>query len=181
MIKLLEQGAFDGVLPIECQGTRLRGLDLGPIWAILPKPGQGAAASEALSATHGLPFPAPGTSARVGGIEALWFGRDQALLIGAVPSEALHATCAVIDQSDGWAVADLDGDLAEPALARLVPIDLDARVFGIGQTARTQAGHMALSITRTGPQAFRLMVFRSMAQTLVHELSGAMTRVAARG
>lgn len=41
-------------------------------------------------------------------------------------------------------------------------------------------GHMSVSITRTGPAAFRILAFRSMARTAVHELSRAMESVAAQ-
>jgi len=40
---------------------------------------------------------------------------------------------------------------------------------------------MNMSLTRTGTETVEIMVFRSMAQTAVHELTQAMTGVAARG
>jgi sarcosine oxidase subunit gamma len=40
---------------------------------------------------------------------------------------------------------------------------------------------MMASITRIGAQSFQIMVFRSMARTLVHDLKTAMEAVAARG
>jgi sarcosine oxidase gamma subunit len=39
---------------------------------------------------------------------------------------------------------------------------------------------MAASITRLGDEAYQIMVFRSMAQTLVHEVKIAIGRVVAQ-
>jgi heterotetrameric sarcosine oxidase gamma subunit len=52
--------------------------------------------------------------------------------------------------------------------------------FAVGATARTQLGHMNASITRTGDDTFLIAVFRSMAATLVHDLTTALEAVAAR-
>ena len=88
---------------------------------------------------------------------------------------------AVIDQSDAWASVVLRGSSAVDVLARLVPTDLRPTVFGAGATARTLVGHMSVSITRTEADAFLILVFRSMAQTLIEEITEAMEAVAARG
>ena len=84
------------------------------------------------------------------------------------------------DQSDGWAVMRLEGAGARDVLARLCPLDLRAPVFKRGHTARSLLGHMNASITRVGVNAFEIMVFRSMANTAVHELNEAMKSVAAQ-
>ena len=88
---------------------------------------------------------------------------------------------ALVDQSDAWAVVRLEGEGAEDVLARLVPVDLRLVSFPMGATARSKIGHMSGSVTRVGEDAFWLMVFRSMAETLVHDLKSAMEAVAARG
>ena len=75
---------------------------------------------------------------------------------------------------------DLTGPGAADALARLVPVDLRIPAFAPGACCRTQLGHMMTLIHRSGPDAFRLFVFRSMAATAVHELHAAMRAVAAR-
>ena len=66
-------------------------------------------------------------------------------------------------------------------MARLVPVDLRPQVFKRGHTARTELQHMMASITRVGPKTLQIMVFRSFADTLVHDLKRAMEAVAARG
>jgi sarcosine oxidase subunit gamma len=60
-------------------------------------------------------------------------------------------------------------------------VDLRPQVFKRGHTLRTELKHMMASITRIGAQSFQIMVFRSMARTLVHDLKTAMEAVAARG
>ncbi len=111
----------------------------------------------------------------------MWFGRDLVLLIGPEPHGSLARHAAIVDQSDAWAVVRLQGAGAEAVLARLVPVDLRAAHFKRGHTLRSQLQHMNVSITRVAADAFQIMAFRSMAQTLVHDLKTAMEGVAARG
>ncbi len=66
------------------------------------------------------------------------------------------------------------------ALARLVPIDLRARVFAPGHVARTGLGHMMAVLRRLSADTVEVMVFRSMAATAVHEITVAMQSVTAR-
>ncbi|HAC48631.1 MAG TPA: sarcosine oxidase subunit gamma, partial [Sulfitobacter sp.] len=40
-----------------------------------------------------------------GDARCLWFGRDEVLLVGVAPGEALTKHAALVDVSDGWAVA----------------------------------------------------------------------------
>jgi sarcosine oxidase subunit gamma len=58
-------------------------------------------------------------------------------------------------------------------------VDLRAAAFKPGQTLRSQLRDMPASITRT-ETGFLLMVYRSMAATLVRELRRAMEAVASR-
>ena len=101
------------------------------------------------------------------------------LLVGVAPGEALTKHAALVDVSDGWAVAELQGPGAEDVLARLAPVDLRDAAFKPGQTLRSQLRDMPASITRT-ETGFLLMVYRSMAATLVRELRRAMEAVASR-
>jgi sarcosine oxidase subunit gamma len=100
-------------------------------------------------------------------------------VIGA--SVDLTGLAAVTAQGDGIAALEVRGAAAEAVLARLVPMDLRAAVFPVGRTARTLVNHMAAQVTRVGENAFEIMVMRSMARTLVHELREAAEMVAARG
>lgn len=104
-------------------------------------------------------------------------GPGQAFLIGPEVRELEGA--ALSDQTDGWARMQIKGVDCLEVLARLVPVDLRRATFRQGHTARTKLFHVGLSITRTGENQFELLVFRSMAKTVVDELSVAMKSVAA--
>ena len=84
------------------------------------------------------------------------------------------------EQGDGLCALHLEGQAAAEVLARLVPLDLHEGAFPVGTTARTMLGHMVVSLTRQGPLAWEVLGMRSMAGTLVAELSHAMAQVAAR-
>ena len=73
-----------------------------------------------------------------------------------------------------------EGKDIEAVLARLVPIDFALSQFKPGYTARTLVQHMHAAVTRISGSVFQIIVFRSMAQTLVHDLTRAMTSVDAR-
>ena len=174
MARLIAKSPAEGLLPV-AHGEVTLAEDLPEaITSVAPLGGQDAAVAGAL----GQAFPAPGTTTTGPAGDLVWSGRGQALLLGPPPGAVPGA--AVTDQSDAWTVLTLSGPGARAVLARLVPADLRPSVFPEGATARTLLGHMTVSITRTGPDAYRLMVFRSMARTAVHELSEAMRSVAAR-
>lgn len=181
MAELIAKSPCDRLLPITLGGMSLTEEQPGSMWVLAPFKGQEKALSKALEAAHGMAFPAANRSTGKAGSRAVWFGRDMALLMGVEPDAKLAKHAALTDQSDAWAVVRLDGAGAEDVLARLVPVDLRPQVFKRGHTARTELKHMMASVTRIGPQAFQVMVFRSMAKTLVHDLKTAMEAVTARG
>lgn len=180
MVELRERSACAGLLPLSLGSVTVEEVEAGPM-ASLCAFGDASALGAALEKAHGVAWPAPNRSSGKGGARAIWFGRGEVLLMGVAPDAALGKLGAVVDQSDGWAVVSVSGTGVEDVLARLVPVDLRGAVFKRGHTARTQLGHMNASITRTGADAFMIMVFRSMAGTLVHELKDAMAAVASRG
>ena len=63
----------------------------------------------------------------------------------------------------------------------LVPVDLRDTAMKRGHSIRTQVVHMNASVLKLGADHFQIMVFRSMAGTLVHDLKRAMAAVASRG
>lgn len=180
MADLVAKSPCEGLLPVTAGDVTLSEVAAGWITALAPFRGQEAALSTALKAAHGMGFPEAGRAVGKAGSRCVWTGRGQAFLIGPAPDAALAAHAAVTDQSDAWAVVALEGVGAEAVLARLVPVDLRASVFKRGHTVRTLCGHMTVSITRVGAEAFQIMAFRSMARTLAHELGHAMELVAAR-
>ena len=179
MAELKARTACGDELPLEMGSTQLAELDLGPVASIMVW-GSEKELSEAMKTAHGVAFPKPNRSSGNDATRCIWFGRNQALLIGAAADAGLRKYAAIVDQSDAWCAVSLSGETSEAVLARLVPVDLRRAQFNRGHTVRTQVGHMMASVTRTGPDSFMVLVFRSMAATLIHELKQAMQSVAAR-
>ncbi|MBV1868783.1 MAG: sarcosine oxidase subunit gamma [Marinosulfonomonas sp.] len=178
MVELIAKSPCEGLLPLTVGGCSLAEVLPAAITSITPARGQEKLVSAALKKSHGVAFPAPGRATGKDGARCIWFGPGQAVLLG--PAVAPIKGAALSEQSDGWAVMRLSGANATDALARLVPIDLRAATFKRGHTARTLLFHVSVSITRTGANAFDIMVFRSMAATAVHELGVALRSVAAQ-
>jgi len=155
-------------------------VDLGVLTSVAPFAGQSKALGEAFKTAHGIAWPAPLRATGKAGVRAIWFGKDMVMLAGPEPDAALNAYAALTLQSDAWTSVTLSGADVEAVLARLVPVDLSAANFKRGHTARTQIQHMNGSVTRIGTDSFLLMVFRSMAGTLLHDLERAMESVASR-
>ncbi|WP_146344057.1 sarcosine oxidase subunit gamma [Phaeobacter marinintestinus] len=181
MADLIAKLPCDGLLPLSIGKATLVEVVPVALTSVSPLKGAEKDLSKAMTKAHGVGFPGPNNSNGDDAVRAIWFGRAHALLIGPAPDSALVKHAALTDQTDAWAVVCLDGDAAESVLARLAPVDLRHSVFGLGQTVRSQLGHMTASITRVGENAFQIMVFRSMAKTLVHDLKTAMVAVDARG
>lgn len=179
MAELIAKTPCDGVLPLSAGTVTASEEDLGVLTSLASF--KGADLSAALKDAHGMAAPAPNRATGKSGSRAIWFGREQVLLAGPSPDAALAQHAALTDQSDAWAIIRVDGDAARDVLARLVPVDLRPAHFKRGHTARTLIMHMNGSVTRVGENTYILMVFRSMAATLVHDLKSAMEAVAARG
>ena len=179
MVDLVAESPLGGMADKTIGTVTLAEVDLGTLTSIAPF--KGAVIGAAFKDAHGMAWPAPGRATGKAGARAIWFGRDMVLLAGPEPDAALNAYAAMTLQSDAWACVTLSGTDVEAVLARLVPLDLSAEVFKRGHTARTMIQHMNGSVTRIGADTFLLMVFRSMAGTLLHDLARAMESVAARG
>jgi len=165
-----------GLLPLQIGEARVSEAEAEPMFLVAPFAGKQSAVSKAL----GMDWPEPGAVSAKDGASLVWFGRAQAMLIGAKPKAALARHAAVTDQSDAWARVYLEGARARDVLARLTPADLRDSAFAVGRTARTEVFHMQASITRLGADRWQIMTFRSMAGTLVHDLKTAMEGVRAR-
>ena len=162
-----------GEIPVEVGGLRIAPVPLDAITEVLPI--GGADVSAALEAAIGVGFPEPGCSA-AGEVRIVWSGREAALVLGA----SVHVEGALcVDQSDGWAALEMSGAVRE-ALARLCPLDLRETSFPPGATARTLLNHVGVSLTRTGPDRWLLLAPRSMAGTVLEEITVAAAMVAAR-
>lgn len=177
MVELVAKSAFDAVLPVEIGTVSLREVVLGRVTFVQPLKGQADAVSAALKSELGIGLPGPGEALAGDGMRALWCGPGQALVMGDCPALSGAAT---VDQSDAFAALRIEGSAARDVLARLTPLDVRAGLFVEGQTARSLIGLMTGQITPMAPDAFEVMVFRSMAGTLFHEVNRAAGFVAGR-
>ena len=177
MARLIAKTACEGLLPVRIGGVAMAELVPEAITSVAPFWGQEKAVSEALKSAIGAAFPAAGRATGRAGARIVWSGLGQALVLGPpvnVPGAAIS------DQTDGWACIVLEGGDVPLVLARLCPLDLREGVFKRGHAARTLLGHMSCVILRTGAARYEVLVYRSMAHTAVHELTRAMTSVAAQ-
>ncbi|MFA3915925.1 sarcosine oxidase subunit gamma [Ruegeria hyattellae] len=181
MVELKEITPCAGLLPVTIGPVSLTEEASARLTALSPYKGRQKLLSDVLKAAHGMGFPAPNRVTGKAGARALWFGQGQALLMGPDPDPGLGEHAAITDQSDGWAMVRLEGAGAEDVLARLVPVDLRRPQFKRGHTVRSMIFHMSGSISRVDDSGFLILVFRSMAASLVHDLKTAMEAVAARG
>ncbi len=168
VVELKERDWLDGQLPQQVGPVTLHGVNMGPMWSVAPYAGKQAACVQAL-AKVAIEWPEQGRATA----GAMWFGLGQVMVQGAV-MPAMPA--AVTDQSDAWACISVKGD-AIAVLARLVPADLRAPE---GTVWRTLVGHMTAHITCVERDVYDVMVMRSMAATLLHDLTEAANAVAAR-
>ena len=181
MADLIARSPCEGLLPLSIGGVTASEDLPEAMTSIVPFRGGENDLSKVMKTAHGMGFPSPGRATGKAGARAIWFSQGQALLMGPQPDAALASHATLTDQSDAWAVVRLEGQGVVDVLARLVPLDLRVSSFKRGHTARTDLVHMMASLTKTGENAFQVMVFRSMAATLVHDLKTAMEGVAARG
>lgn len=180
MVKLIAKSALDGLVPVTVGTVTVTEVTLDPMTMIAPFKGQLERVDALLRDGDGIGFPEPNRMEMSEGVRILWAGQGRALLIGAEAPAALDGLAAMTDQADSVACVQMSGAGAVDVLARLVPMDLRLASFPPGQTARTLVNHMTASVTRTGSDAFEIMVMRSMGKTLIHELTEAMTHMDAR-
>lgn len=179
MVKLIAQTPCAGLLPKTVGGVAMAEPKYEAIQSVAPLKGHHGAVARRLQKALGVELPEPNRRSGKGPF-VLWVGPGQYLVLGRQVA-GLEAIAAVTDQSDAWAIVELSGPTITDVLSRLVPIDLRGAKFELGHTARTLIGHMPCSITRTGTLSIEVMVMRSMAGTLVHEISEAARLYAARG
>ena len=133
-----------------------------------------------MKSVTGLDWPSVRQFKSKGSISVMWFDHTHVAIMGITPTPTLEGIAAVTNVSDAWYIVDLDGIDVRKVLSRVTPIDMRENQFQIGMTERADLMHMQASISCTAEHRFRIMVFRSMAQTFVHEILVAMESVAAR-
>lgn len=83
---------------------------------------------------------------------------------------SLSGIAAVVDQSSGRARFRVGGIGIRRVLAKGTGVDLHESVFPVGRSCMTLIGHFGVNLTRTGEDAFELLVLRGFAEDLWHEL-----------
>ncbi|MEM6895950.1 MAG: sarcosine oxidase subunit gamma family protein [Pseudomonadota bacterium] len=171
MVKLIASDPVAGMTVLEGDGVRVTPQPWVPLTSLASK---GPGLSKALKAAHGVDVPAAGQMSAAGAARCLWFSATHFLLVGPEPDAKLSKTAALTDQSDAWVRVLIEGPRAAEMLAYLTPIDLRDGAFPVGSVARSLIGHMNAAIARTGGEAYEVFAFRSMAQTLMHEMDEAL-------
>lgn len=149
------------------RGVTPRVLPEGCVLHILGKASDGdisAAIRAALgSQAHAVRFVAPGQ----------WFVVGDRPLSTADLSE-VAATLApfgdVVEQSHGRVRIEIVGENATAVLAKGTAVDLSLTAFPIGYATSTLVGHINAHLTRTGADAFEVLVLRSFAESLWEQL-----------
>jgi len=128
---------------------------------VLARNGKGRALQQRVQERFGLALPMTAQRAEDGsmpgldGLSFIWAGPGRWLArkpgeTGAAFEATLRGELAtvasVINQTDGRCVFRIGGPRVREVLAKGVPIDLDARVFGPGDTALTLVGHISVHL-----------------------------------
>ena len=88
-------------------------------------------------------------------------------------AQMLDGVAAVTDQSDMWAAWRVSGANARECLARVVPVDVAAEIFRVGDLALTRAGHLNVRLFRVDVDIYEIAVTRSVGADLLHALEHA--------
>lgn len=111
--------------------------------------------------------------------------QDQAWLLSAASDTDVSASRVkqsqmslwLTDQSDAWAMLDINGPRSLHVLERLCPLDLNVQSFSVDKVARTTMEHMSVIIMRVTEERFYLLTPRSSMRSFVHALTHAATHV----
>ncbi|MBV9345768.1 MAG: sarcosine oxidase subunit gamma [Gammaproteobacteria bacterium] len=112
----------------------------------------------------------PCRAATAGERAALWLGPDEWLLLATPPDVQLDSALAAglgsldhsrVEVSHRQVGLQLAGAQASVLLASGCPLDLDLGAFPAGMCTRTILGKAEVVLWRTGPEVFRLEVWRS--------------------
>jgi len=76
----------------------------------------------------------------------------------------------VVDQSHGRTLFRLSGPDAAAILMRGVAVDLTGGALPTGASASMAFGHLSINLAHVGPNSFELVVGRSFAESLYHDL-----------
>lgn len=126
---------------------------------------------------------ADGSVPSLDGLSFIWAGpgrwlarapRQTGTALEATLRSELSTIATVINQTDGRCVFRIGGPRVREVLAKGVPVDLDARVFGCGDTALTLVAHISVHLWQVDPApTYEIAVPRSFAASFCEWLFAA--------
>ncbi|MEK1889993.1 MAG: sarcosine oxidase subunit gamma family protein [Phyllobacterium sp.] len=165
--RLSPQAALEGKRPVVRNSFILEALPEGHVVQVLANPCDGNICAFIASLANGAQFAvraaAPGQWFIVGD-NALSHAQMQALC-ASIPSHA-----DAIDQSHGRVRISARGSAVRRVLAKGTAVDLSPDAFAVGHATTTLITHVAAHVSRTGENAFEIMVLRGFAESLWDDL-----------
>ncbi len=155
---------------IDPPGIVLTALPEGHVLHVLLAPGAHDAMARVQAATDGFR-----SSVRAGPPGQLFAVGDRVLTSAEFASvqAALADVAAISDQAHGRVRMKAEGVPVRAMLAKGIGADLHPDAFPIGHASVMISGHVSTHVTRTGENAFELMVLRGFAldlwESLVHQ------------
>lgn len=112
-----------------------------------------------------------GVLSRLPAGQARAVGPGEWLLVSCDDAQAPQIDGAmVVDQSHGRTLFRLSGPDAVAILMRGVAVDLAGGALPVGAAASMAFGHLSINLARVGQHAFELVVGRSFAESLYHDV-----------
>ena len=112
-----------------------------------------------------------GTLARLPPAQVRTVGPGEWLLLSGDLAQAPEIDGAmIVDQSHGRTLFRLSGPDAVAILMRGVAVDLAGGALPAGASARMAFGHLSINLSRVAENAFELVVGRSFAESLYHDV-----------
>lgn len=182
MVDFHETTPMVGLVPVEVEGCVLSERDFVPLASVMPHTGKQVEVAKALKELTKLVMPKAAKAKRNASKGMFWNENNQWFVEGVDVSaveKALKDLAAVTDQSDAWARFQITGEHAEAVLARLCPLDLSEEAFAKDAAARSELSHMMCAISRC-KDGYNVMVLRSFARTVAHDVTNAMRSIAAQ-
>jgi sarcosine oxidase, subunit gamma len=115
---------------------------------------------------------------------ALWLGPDEWLIVApdgdltalyqGMPDAPEIQPASVVDVSDRNAAAVVSGPKASEVINAFNPLDLGVKSFPVGMCTRTVFAKAEIVLWRTGPETFRIEVWRSFLPYVLGSLAEAM-------
>ena len=186
---LTARSIFDAVggCRIEMEGLTFDEAPARSLVSLAQRRGEtGGALSANVKSALGVELPVSGRFTSANGVTVMFAQPGQWLIsaerkgLEAEVKAAAAGAGTVTDQSDSFTELTLEGPLAREVLSRLSSLDFDDAAFPVGAMGRTPMQQIAVTIARTGEEAYRLNTSRSTARDFAHDVAVAARSVAAR-